>query len=194
MRTKAKISSFLSHLQKPVNSPSYHATRWAWTNRVLDFADSVTGRRAGLLQRLFSFLFIGGIGAIVNVLCFTVAYASLLPLAIALIAYFGAFFLATEVSILMNFVLNDRITFRHLHTSDLSWWMRCVRFHITSIGGTLLTFCISFSLLHFIHILALLSQAIALAVATIFNFVGHHFFTYRHKREGAALLKNNQTA
>jgi putative flippase GtrA len=187
-----KTPSLLSLLPEQVSPPSYHASRWAWVNRLLDYVDSVTGRRAGLLQRLFSFLFVGGIGAIVNILCFTFAYGSLLRFTVALVAYFGAFLLATEVSILTNFVLNDRITFRHLHTSDLSWQIRCLRFHVTSIGGTVLTMGISFSLLHFLHVSALLSQAIALIIAAIFNFVGHHIFTYRHIHKGAVRLNNNK--
>jgi putative flippase GtrA len=175
-------STFLKQEQE--NPPGYYASRWIWLNRLLDNADSVAGRSAGLFHRLFSFLLIGGIGAIINILCFTITYASLIRLTAALVAYFVAFFLATEISIMTNFVLNDSFTFRHLHGSDRSWQIRCLRFHATTIGGVVLTMSISFSLLHFLHVLALLSQAIALLVATSFNFAGHHIFTYRrfHKR------------
>jgi dolichol-phosphate mannosyltransferase len=58
--------------------------------------------------------------------------------------------------------------------------MRCIRFHTTSLGGTLLTFVISFLLLHLLHVPALFAQAFALIIATAFNFAFHHLFTYRH--------------
>jgi putative flippase GtrA len=143
----------------------------------------IIGKRTNMLLKLFSFLFIGGLGALVNVLCFTLAYRALLPSVSTPVAYLWAFFLATEISILANFTLNDLITFRHLRVAHNSWSTRCTRFHATSIGGTLLTLAISFSLLHFVHIQAMFAQAIALMVATAFNFVGHHVFTYRHVRK-----------
>lgn len=149
-------------------------------NNSFETFNSRIRRHKQLFQRLFSFLFIGGLGAIVNILCFTLIYDSLVSSMGTLIAYFIAFVLATEISILVNFALNDRITFRHLHSVHMSWLKRCLRFHVTSSGGTLLTLSISFFLLHFVHIRALLAQAIALIIATAFNFIGHHVFTYRH--------------
>jgi putative flippase GtrA len=152
----------------------------------LNSLDRLTGGRKDLILRLFSFLFIGGLGAMVNILCFTAAYSTLLPSASTLVAYFVAFLLATEVSMLTNFALNDGITFRHFRGTHRSWLTRCLRFHATSAGGTALTLGISFSLLHFVLIRAVLAQALALVIATAFNFVGHHVFTYRHVGEGVA--------
>ena len=162
-------------------------------NNLLEYVDRLTGRRAFFMIRLLSFLFIGGVGAIVNVICFTIAYTSLLSFAVALVAYFSAFFLATEVSILVNFALNDCITFRHLRVAQRSLWTRCLRFHATSMGGVALTLGISFSLLHFAHVLALVSQASALVFATVFNFAGHHFFTYRTTPKGHAAVVSTQS-
>jgi len=139
-----------------------------------------TRGQAGWFHRLFSFLLIGGLGALVNLVCFSGAYYLLSQSGNTSLAFFLAFIIATEVSIVCNFVLNDRFTFRHLHQFHLSWSTRCVRFHITSIGGTALTFGISFSLLHLVHVSAFLAQAIALITATAFNFTFHHIFTYRH--------------
>ncbi len=53
-----------------------------------------------------------------------------------------------------------------------------MRYHVTSVGGTLVTLGLSFSLLHVLHVPALFAQAMALVVATVFNFVAHHVFTY----------------
>lgn len=130
-------------------------------------------------SRLFSFLCVGGLGALVNLLCFTAVYDALASPLGTQLAYLSSFLLATEVSILVNFVLNDRFTFHNLHNFQRSWPIRCLRFHVTSIAGVAVVLVISFSLLHFLHMRALFAQGIALLVATGFNFAGHHFFTYR---------------
>lgn len=130
--------------------------------------------------RLFSFLCIGGLAALVNMLCFSIVYYRMTRVSNGLLAYMLAFLVATEVSIFANFIPNDRITFRHLPGQIRSWGTRCLRFHMTSIGGTSLTFGISFSLLHLLHVLPFLAQGTALVIATTFNFIFHHLFTYRH--------------
>ena len=52
----------------PRHQPSYHPTRFALANRALDVADRLTGGRAEWIQRLFSYLFVGGIAAIINLI------------------------------------------------------------------------------------------------------------------------------
>ena len=126
--------------------------------------------------RLFSFLCIGGFGAIVNLLCFSGVYYPLLEIANSFVAYGMAFVVGTEVSIVSNFILNDRLTFGDLHAR--SWQARCLRYHVTSIGGVLLTLGSSLALLHLLHVPALLAQATALIIATTCNFVFHRVFTY----------------
>jgi putative flippase GtrA len=130
------------------------------------------------IVRLFSFLCIGGFGAIVNLLCFSCVYYPLQEVTNSFIAYGTAFVVGTEVSIFSNFILNDRLTFGDLHTR--SWQARCARYHVTSAGGVLLTLGISFSLLHLLHIPALPAQATAIIIATVCNFLLHRFFTYGH--------------
>ena len=130
------------------------------------------------IVRLFSFLCIGGFGAIVNLLCFSSVYYTLFEVTNSSIAYGMAFTVGTEVSIISNFILNDRLTFGDLHAR--SWQARCLRYHLTSAGGVLLTFVSSFLLLHLLHVPALLAQATALIIATACNFVLHRFFTYGH--------------
>ena len=130
------------------------------------------------ILRLFSFLCIGGFGAMVNLLCFSGVYYALLEITNSFIAYGMAFAVGTEVSIISNFILNDRLTFGDLHAR--SWQARCLRYHTTSAGGVLLTFVSSFLLLHLLHVPALPAQATALIIATACNFVLHRFFTYGH--------------
>jgi putative flippase GtrA len=164
--------------------PSYHLTRWPLLNSTLEVAERVTNGKAGFLQRLATYLMVGGFAALVNLTTFYLMYDVVkLPLNDAhpfqhLARYVIAFLTATEVSILANFIPNDRITFSHLPGHSRSWLTRCFRFHITCIAGTLLTLAISFSL-HLVHIPAIGAQAIALILVTAFNFTFHHLFTYR---------------
>lgn len=131
-----------------------------------------------MFGQLFSFLCVGGFGAIVNIFCFSGVYYPLLEVTNSFIAYAIAFVVATEVSIVSNFILNDHFTFGDFHAR--SWPARCLRYHVTSIGGVILTLGSSFSLLHLLHIPALPAQATALIIATAWNFVFHHVFTYGH--------------
>jgi dolichol-phosphate mannosyltransferase len=141
--------------------------------------------------RLFSFLCIGGFAALINLLCFSIVYYRMTQAINVLPAYVLAFLMATEVSIVANFIPNDRITFRNLPGQCRSWGTRCLRFHMTSIGGISLTLGFSFTFLHLFHILALLAQAAALLIATAFNFVFHHLFTYRHIQKTTGTPNNN---
>ncbi|MGZ3583134.1 MAG: GtrA family protein [Ktedonobacterales bacterium] len=168
-----------------VHTPSYHPTRWPFVNHVLDVVERVTGGRAGWFQRLFSYLFVGGFAAIVNLFVFYLMYY-VVPLPFDdkntvqhTEHYLIAFVVATEISILANFIPNDRITFSHLPGHSRSWLARCLRFHLTCIAGTLLTLAISYTL-HLVHLPAIVAQAIALIIVTAFNFTFHHLFTYRH--------------
>jgi putative flippase GtrA len=164
--------------------PSYRPTQWALVNRALDVVDVVTRGRADWVQRAFSYLFIGGTAALVNLAVLTLLTQWLLPHPATELArrinFVVASAVAYEVSILANFIPNDYFTFRHLPGHQRSWLARCLRFHLTSIGGILVTFAISFSLYAFLHLHATLAQAIALLIAVVFNFTFHHVYTYRH--------------
>lgn len=142
--------------------------------------------------RLFSFLCIGGFAALINVLCFSIVYYRVAQAFNGLLAYLLAFLVATEVSIMANFLPNDRITFRSLPGRYRSWQTRCLRFHATSMGGTCVTLGLSFTLLHLFHVPAFLAQATALVAATAFNFVFHHLFTYRHAQKTTDSSSNNR--
>lgn len=162
--------------------PSYHPTGVARVDRALDLADRLTNGRAEWIQRLFSYLFVGGIAAIINLVTLQLTLNLLEGSPFShRVHYIIAFAVATEISILANFIPNDRITFSHLPGHSRSWIQRCARFHLTCTGGIIVTFAVS-SLLHLVFgIPALASQAVALIVATAFNFTFHHLFTYRHK-------------
>lgn len=162
--------------------PSYRPTGVALFDRSLDIADRLTGGRADWIQRAFSYLFVGGIAAIINLITLqlTLNWLEGTPFSHR-VHYVIAFLVATEVSIMVNFIPNDRITFSHLPGHSRSWIQRCGRFHITAIGGVIVTFAVS-GVLHLVFsVPALPSQATALIIAVAFNFTFHHLFTYRHK-------------
>jgi len=148
--------------------------------------NKLTVGHADLIQRAFSYLLFGGFAVIVNLLVFSLVYYQIHWPADQQWHYVLAFALASEISILANFFPNDAITFRRLPGHRRPWPVRCLRFHATYIAGTLLQLGLSFSL-HLLGIPAVLAQAMALALATAFNFAFHHIFTYR----SIAQSKNN---
>ena len=139
---------------------------------------------AAWFQRAFSYLLFGGFAVVVNLLVFSLVYYRVPWPADQQWHYIMAFAAASEVSILANFCPNDAITFRLLPGHSRPWPMCCARFHVTYLLGTLLQLCLSFSL-HLLGTPAVFAQAVAIALATAFNFAFHHLFTYRgaaHKR------------
>lgn len=170
-------------------TPSYRPTRWVLVNQVLDIVDDVTHGKAGLCQRFFTFAFIGGLAALVNMGVFAaIMYGIKSPASEEWLQNAIASVLAAEISIMANFIPNDYFTFRGLDGHSRSWSARCLRFHITSIGGSVLTYLIETGL-HFLgHVPALAAQAVALILVLFYNFSFHHLFTYRHVKPAASKI------
>ena len=166
---------------------TYTKTRWGTVNMLLDLVDRITRGKAGWFQRLFSYLLVGGFAAVVNLIVFGMLFYHVFALSLTnySVRYVVSYAIATEISILANFIPNDRITFSHLPGHSRSWWTRCGRFHITCSVGTALTLIIGYSLTLF-GVPALASQAVAIVIVTAFNFMAHHLFTYRHVSKPAA--------
>ena len=62
----------VQHMQRL--QPSYHPTGWTFVDSVFAIIDQLTNGRADWFQRLFSFLLVGGLASIVNLLCFSTVY------------------------------------------------------------------------------------------------------------------------
>ncbi len=165
-----------------VPAPSYHPTRWPFVNRVLDIVERVSGGHAGLVQRVFNYLMFGGFAALINLALITILDNASMPVD-RHTQFAIAFVIATEVSIVANFIPQDLVTFSHLPGHSRSWFMRCLRFHMTSVGGVIVTAVVSFSLYEYVVRNATISQAIAIVIALFFNFTFHHVFTYRHTKQ-----------
>ena len=124
------------------------------------------------VMRLGSFLFVGGLASLVN-LVFVWLFARYTPL-----PYDLYIVLATEISLLCNFAMNDQLTFRSLG-NQRSWLMRCLRFHAPASIGFLLTFLISYAAYHAGHLPPVRAQAVAIIIVTFVNFAMHRLWTYR---------------
>ncbi len=161
--------------------PSYRPTSWKFVNHILDIVDNLSGGRAGLAQKFFSFAFIGGFAALVNLAVFAIMLYKVLP-AKEGVYYAIAFLVAFEISVLANFIPNDYFTFRHLHNGQRSWLVRCFRFQLTALTGGALTFVLSFAFAHLLNLPPIISQAAATLIVLFYNFAFHHLFTYRHKK------------
>jgi putative flippase GtrA len=165
--------------QAPLD-PSYSPTPWLLVNRVLDLVDLVSGGRADWVLRFLSYCVIGGFAAVVNLVVFNlVLYHSLYTLNPELHNIIASV-VSAEISILANFIPNDLFTFRHLPGRARSWQARCVRFHTTAIGGSVLTLLLQLGFSYLLHTQPMISQALALVIVLIYNFSIHHIFTYRH--------------
>jgi putative flippase GtrA len=161
------------------SAPGYQLYPWDFANRLLEFVDLKTNGRAGLLQRVFTYLFFGGTAALVNLGVFYVMfYHVLTSLNPDVLRNTLSYIVASELSILANFIPNDRFTFNKLPGAQRPWIQRCLRFHMTCIVGSLLTYLIELGLSHFIP--AILAEAAATLLVLIYNFSFHHLFTYRH--------------
>ncbi|HZC06035.1 MAG TPA: GtrA family protein [Ktedonobacterales bacterium] len=192
-RSSGAASAPLAQLppQAPPATVSYAPTGIALADTLLARVETITHGKAGLLQRAFTYVFIGGIAAVINLVMLYLFYNVLSMPFSANEHWLIAFIISAEISTMSNFVLNDRITFSHLPGHARSWWARCLRFHSTSVAGTIATLVMSFGFKTWLGMSALVAQAVAIMLALILNFTMHHVWTYRHVKEDdeqAALL------
>lgn len=157
---------------------SYQPYAWGFLNNLLDIVEAKLPGRAGQVQRVVSYLFFGGTAALVNLLAFAIMLRLLSGDNVLQNTF--AYIVAAELSIIANFVPNDRFTFNTLPGAQRPWLQRCLRFHATCIVGTVLTYLIETLLKFQAHIPALVAEAIAIIIVLIYNFTFHHIFTYRH--------------
>jgi dolichol-phosphate mannosyltransferase len=157
----------------------YARTGIALIDNLFAWIDRVTNGKGGFVQRLCTYLIIGGWAAVVN-LTFFGFFLNVVKMPVSDgVHYVIAFVIAAEISILANFVPNDYITFSRLPGHARSWLARCLRFHTTTIIGTLITLAISAALKLGLGMYWLWAQSIAIIIALIFNFSAHHLWTYR---------------
>ena len=161
------------------DEPGYVRTGIALIDDLFAWIDRVTNGKGGMVQRLCTYLIIGGWAAVVNLSCLYLFYQVIKMPFNDGVHYIIAFAIASEISIFANFIPNDYFTFSRLAGHSRSWLARCLRYHATTIAGTLITLAISTALKFGLRMPFLFAQAIAIIIALIFNFSVHHLWTYR---------------
>jgi putative flippase GtrA len=185
--TNSQVQPLPPHTEQENTSPvsqsthSYHPYSWRLLNRILDIVDEKTHGRAGWLQRLVSYLFFGGLAALTNLLVLYLMFYHVL-ISLNLPGFWHntlSYVVASEISILANFIPNDRFTFHTLPGARRPWIQRCLRFHLTTIVGAVLTYLIELGLSSLVHVEPVRAEAIATLIVLIYNFSFHHIYTYR---------------
>ena len=119
-------------------------------------------------SRLIRFGVVGLTGVGVNLVMIQVLYAHL---------HWSAFLssaLAVELSVVNNFVWNNRWTFEQRTVSPI----RFVRFNLVSLGGLLITSAIFTGLVQYLEVYYLVAQLVGIAAATGWNFFASVFWTW----------------
>lgn len=181
--SSAPATATAADSSQTVSGATYTPTGIALLDTLLERVDMLTSGKAGLLQRAFTYVCIGGFAAVVNLITLYLVYnVAQLPTS-QNIHWLIGFIVAAEVSTMTNFLLNDRITFSHLPGHARSWGARCLRFHSTSLAGTIATLVLSFAFKTWLGMNAIVAEAIAIVIALVLNFTMHHLWTYRHISE-----------
>lgn len=137
------------------------------------------------IRRIIAFLFAGGVSAAVTIsvtkLFFDIVLRNIgSPLHFLLSAALG-----TEVGILVNFAINDRLAFRDLSGHKRRFPIRLTRFHVTCATGQSLILLISWMLHDIATLGTVVAQALPIALVTGINFALHRFWTYRGTHRGS---------
>ena len=129
-------------------------------------------RKPGNWLQLFHFAVVGGSGYVVNLIVFTLLTG---PGGINhLLAAVGAF----AVAVSNNFLLNRHWTFRHQGAKDAHAGFQAARFFTVSLVGLAVNLVVLELLVTSAGLPELLSQAVAVLVATPVNFVGNKLWTF----------------
>jgi putative flippase GtrA len=145
------------------------AANWTWG--ILRRVHLGTRKPANWVQ-LFHFAVVGGTGYVVNLLVFSVLTG--VTDVNHLLAAVGAFI----VAVTNNFLLNRHWTFRGQGSTDSHAGFQAARFFTVSLVGLGVNLVALELLISTAGLPELLSQAIAVAVATPVNFIGNKLWTF----------------
>jgi dolichol-phosphate mannosyltransferase len=130
-------------------------------------------RRTGELTRILKFLIVGGTGTLVNL-----GLLALLKEGAGMY-YLLAGAIAFEVSVVWNFVLNDRFTFGDRKSSEAGFLERLLRFNVTSLGGFVIYIATLALLTGGFGLYYILSAAIGIIFGFGWNFLVNSAWTWR---------------
>jgi len=137
----------------------------------------------GKIKRLIKFCIVGASGFCVNL--------GLLAIFVEVVGMHKVWaqIPSYQISILTNFMFNDFWTFSDRRTPGLkSFLIRAVKFNLVSQVGWGINISVYYVALNFAGIYYIVSQIIAVAVATMWNFFSNLIWTWRQK-QGEALAE-----
>ena len=136
-------------------------------------AGPLSGRRAVVLHRgrFMRFGVVGLIGVGLNTLLLT------LMVEVMKIHYLPAAALATEATIIVNFALNDRWTFRASRT-EISWLKRLKRYNLIALGGLAISLLVLMMLTSMLGMHYVLANLFGIGAATLWNYTVNSRMTY----------------
>ena len=132
----------------------------------------MTGADREFVRRLGKFLVVGASGVVVNnAALFTLYQLLRVPLV-------GASTAAVALSIVNNFIWNDRWTFEQQHSAFSSAMRRFVRFGVASFGGLVLTTVMLWLLVNDLGFHYLVANLIAAGAGAATNYLVNARWTY----------------
>ena len=132
-------------------------------------------------RRLLPFALVGASGVVVNLAGVWVAMQCLSFSTLAIPRREAVASLAgIVVSVLSNFGLNDRWTWRDRQTGH-GWWMRLLRYGAVSAVSGGLQFGVSMLLIHVTPMSIYMAQFLAIGVGTAANYIANNRWTFRAK-------------
>jgi dolichol-phosphate mannosyltransferase len=145
---------------------------------IVEFLFNAWWIRVRSASTFIKFLLVGGTGVVVNLGSFVM----LLRLGVN---KYLASPIAIQVSIVTNFLLNNYWTFRWRNTSD-SIQIRGLKFNLVSLAALAISYMVFILLsVAFPNIHPALIQFIGIIPATIVNYLGNSYWTFRHLPERA---------
>jgi putative flippase GtrA len=142
------------------------ALAWDLARRV-----HVGSRRPANWFQLFKFGLVGASGYLLNLAVFALLFK------VAHVHHLGAAVLSFCVAVTNNFVLNRTWTFRDARGAHPAF--QALRFFAVSVAGLGVNLLVLYGLVDIVDAPVVPSQAIAVAVAMPFNFVGNKLWTFR---------------
>jgi putative flippase GtrA len=127
-------------------------------------------RRPANWIQLFKFGLVGGSGYLLNLAVFALLFKA------GHVHHIGAAVLSFCVAVTNNFLLNRSWTFRDARGGHPGF--QAARFFAVSVAGLGVNLLVLYGLVDIVDAPVVLSQAIAVAVAMPFNFVGNKLWTF----------------
>ena len=130
-------------------------------------------KRTGELNRILRFVVVGGTGTLVNLGLLALLKEK------AGVYYLLAGAIAFEISVVWNFILNDRFTFKDRVKPEGNYLARLLRFNITSLGGFIIYIGILALLTQVFGVFYIVSAAAGIVFGFGWNFLVNSAWTWR---------------